>query len=148
MKPGDILLWKDFPYPQMGGKIKPRWFIYLGDSGILSNPIFAYICTTTTQMADFEKGGKREGHRHFCFKKGEFPFESDCLLDYDESPYHHLTKQELEKNTNIQVMGNLGQRLMREIYEGIYSSRSYSRIIKRDIRESINLIGISGLRKI
>jgi len=148
VKPGDVFLWKDFPFPQKGGEFKRRWFIYLGDSGIFSKPIFAFICTTTTQLEDFKKGGRRAGHRNCVFKKGQFPFEEECLLDFDELPYIDFTKEDLEKNPDIEVRGRLDASKMREIYEGIYFSRVYSPKIKRDIRESLNLIGITGLRKI
>lgn len=99
-------------------------------------------------MEDFKKGGKRAAHRCCFFKKGQSPFEEECLLDFDELPYTSFTKEELEKNLNIEVKGTLEARKMREIYEGIYFSRLYSPKIKRDIRESLNLIGIIGLRKI
>lgn len=148
MKPGDVFLWKDFPYPNKGGDIKPRWFIYLGNAGIFETPIFAYICTTTTQIDDFQKGGKREKHRHFLFRKGDYPFEEQCILDYDELPYINIKKEEIEGTSAIEVRGTLDARTMRVIYEGIYSSRLYSPRVKRDIRDSLNMIGITGLKKI
>jgi hypothetical protein len=148
VKPGDVFCWKAFPFPQKGGEIKLRWFIYLGDSGIFSNPIFAYICTTTTQRKDFQKGEKRAEHRYLLFRKGEFPFEEECLLDFDELPYQHFTKEALEKNPDIEIKGTLEPRTIRTIYEGIYYSKLYSPRMKRDIRESLNQIGITGLRKI
>lgn len=148
MKPGDVFWWKEFPFRRKGGETKPRWFIYLGDSGIFSQPVFAFICTTTTQIDDFKRGGNRENHQRYFFKKGEFPFEAECILDFDEPPFADITKEDLEKNPNIEIRGTLSPRVMREIYEGIYNCRLYSPRVKRDVRESLNLVGITSLKKI
>jgi len=60
----------------------------LGDTGLLSTPISAHLCTTTTSLEDFEPGGKRASHRSFLIKKTRYPFfDEDCILDYDEEPY-------------------------------------------------------------
>jgi len=148
LKPGTIFKWKDFPYPQFGGEIKTRWFICLGDSGPLTSPIIAHICTTTTSISDFEKGGKKFPHRFFRFDKTKYPFEQNCflVLDYDEPPYSEDLKS-LEANQNIEIKGDLSPQDLRAIYNGILSSSFYSRKILSDIHASLNRIGITGLRK-
>ena len=147
MKAGDVFRWVNFPYPQIGTEIKPRWFIYLGNSPSYLTPIIAYLCTTTTSLMDFEKGGRREGHKYYRFGKGKYPFEEECVLDFYERPFS-FSKQELETNKDIEIRGSLDDGTIREIYEGIYHSSYYSRQEKIDIHDSLNLIGITGLRKI
>jgi hypothetical protein len=147
VNPGDVFRWVSFPYPQIGQEIKSRWFIYLGNTTPFLHPVIAHICTTTTVKEDFEKGGRRESHGCFRFERGKYPFDQECLLDFDEEPYS-FSKQELESHKDIEVKGTLDHRTLRDIYEGIYRSNQYSRKIKADIRESLNQIGITSLRKI
>ena len=109
-------------------------------------PILAQICTTTTSVNDFKTGGKRASHKCFIFEKGKYPFDQECVLDFDEDPYAYK-EADLESNRNIELMGKLNDQTMKLIYEGIYFSRSYSRKIKINIRESLQQIGIKGLRK-
>lgn len=147
MNPGDVFRWARFPHPQFGGEIKARWFIYLGQTTSFIQPIIAHICTTTTAKMDFEKGGRKESHKKFSFEKGKHPFDQECYLDFEEEPYA-FSKKELESNQDIGYKGTLDQRSLRAIYDGIYRSKSYSRQIKMDIRESLNQVGITSLKKI
>ncbi len=147
MNPGDVFKWTKFPDPQFGQEIKTRWFIYLGHTTTpFEQPILAHICTTTTSVDDFKTGGKRASHKCFIFEKGKYPFDQECVLDFDEDPYAYK-KADLESNRNIELMGKLNDQTMRLIYDRIYFARSYSRKIKMDIRESLQQIGIKGLRK-
>jgi hypothetical protein len=148
VKPGDVFKWENFPEPQFGPEIKSRWFIYLGHTTTLfEQPILAHICTTTTNIDDFKNGGKRFSHRYFCFQKGKYPFEQECVLDFDEAPYNYK-KEDLESYKDIKICGTLDMATLRMIYEGIYSSRVYSPKIKLDIRESFGQIGLTSLKRI
>jgi hypothetical protein len=148
VKPGDVFKWEHFPDPQFGQEIKSRWFIYLGHTTTpFENPILAHICTTTTNIEDFKKGGRRFSHRYFCFQKGKYPFEQECVLDFDEEPYNYK-KEELESHKDITILGSLDIGTLRRIYEEIYTSRFYSRKIKLDIRESFGQIGLTSLQRI
>ena len=109
-------------------------------------PCSSPFCTTTTSVDDFKTGGKRASHKCFIFEKGKYPFDQECVLDFDEDPYAYK-KADLESNRNIELMGKLNDQTMRLIYDRIYFARSYSRKIKMDIRESLQQIGIKGLRK-
>jgi hypothetical protein len=147
LKAGTVFRWENFPYPKYAGEIKARWFIYLGDTGLLLTPIIAYICTTTTSLDDFKPGGRRASHRHLLFKKIKYPFfEEDCILDYDEEPYP-AERESLERNPNIEIKGELDQECLRTIYYGIWKSSYYSPKIVLDIHSSLNQVGITGLRK-
>ena len=147
MKPGTVFKWNKFPTPKLGGELKSRWFIYLGDTGILSKPILAHFSTTTTSVYDFKSGGNRVSHRYFSLKKTKYPFfDEDCILDYDEVPYSEQ-KRILEINTDIEVKGHLDREGLRSIYNGILRSQFYSPKILIDIHSSLNQIGITGLTK-
>jgi hypothetical protein len=147
LNPGDVFKWINFPEPQIGNEIKTRWFIYLGHTTTpFEQPILAHIGTTTTYIDDFKRGGKRASHRYFLFKKGKYPFDQECVLDFDVDPLGYK-KADIESNPNIQVLGTLDERTLRSIYDGIYSSKFYSRKIRMDIRESLQQIGIKTLKK-
>jgi len=143
---GTVFRWKDFPDPRDGG-VKARWFIYLGDSGYLSQVLIAYPCTTTSQINHFQDGGDRRSHDHYLFKKSpKSPFEEDCILDFDEPP-HTPRKSSLENNLSIEEKGELDEQTLRMIYNRVCRSRTYSKVILMDIHESFNKAGITGLKK-
>lgn len=147
MKPGTIFKWNNFPYPKIGGPIKSRWFVYLGNTGILSSPIIVHFCTTTTSIRDFKSGGKRSSHRFLLFEKTRYPcFEEDCILDFDEAPFSEALKA-LESNKDIEIKGELDNQTLKLIYNGIQTSKYYSFQILLDIHGSLNQIGITGLKK-
>ncbi len=148
MKPGAVFRWNNFPNPKIGHEIKPRWFICLGDTGLFLSPVYVHICTTTTQIADFRRGGKRNSHRFFTFKKERYPcLGEDCILDFDERPYSY-ENEALESNKHIEIRGELDKQTLKAIYEGILKSEFYSPKILSDIHESLNKIGVSGLRRL
>jgi hypothetical protein len=145
---GTVFKWNQFPEPRYDkGNIKARWFIYLGDSGILSTPILAYICTTTTQKKrTLQIKGINYSHQLIEFKPTNSPFEEECVLDCDEPPYSK-DKKIFENNPDIQIKGSLDEQKMREIYNGICKSNAYSPKILNDIHDSLNKAGIMGLKR-
>lgn len=145
MKAGIVIKWNNFPHPRYGKEIKARWFICLGDSGILAEPVFIYLCTTTTNVVDFKPGGKRERHTTCQFKATSTPFEEDCLLDIDEGPYPILQSQ-IANNMDIEIKGELNEQNMRMIYHHVVRSSRFSKIVKIDIHRSFNNAGITGLK--
>jgi hypothetical protein len=147
LKPGTVFRWTDFPYPRIGDEIKARWFICLGDTGILLTPIIVHLCTTTTSIDDFKPGGNRESHHYLKFERKNHPcFDADCILDFDEPPFPE-PQSSLETNKNIEIRGELNKEVMKLIYGGILKSPHYSPKIILDIHMSLNQIGITGLRK-
>ena len=103
---GTVFRWINFPDPRGPiPDIKPRWLIYLGGTGALSQVKLAYICTTTTQKHHFEPGGSRQKHDTIKFQKSAALFESDCILDCDEAPFPiSLSKLENEKNVLVEKL--------------------------------------------
>ncbi|MGC9365527.1 MAG: hypothetical protein ACP5FK_00600 [bacterium] len=143
---GSVIKWSNFPYPHHGNERKSRWFIYIGKTGIFTNPICMYLCTTTTSLDDFKKGGKRESHLRVFFKSKSSPFDENCLLDIDEKPYP-FEEVRIFHNSDIEYKGDLEENKLREIYNKICKSNSYSFIVKKDIHKSLNSIGITGLKR-
>ncbi|MBU0767548.1 MAG: hypothetical protein ABIJ25_05525 [Pseudomonadota bacterium] len=143
---GDVIRWDRFPYPRTG-EIKPRWFIYLGRTTVFSTPVFAYLCTTTTNIEEFETGGARCNHASRRFEARLFPaFAQDCILDFDEE-IHTVTEDILEGcRKQIDVKGHLAVDTMRNIYKQFFRPGVVSRAVMRDIHESFNRDGITGLK--
>ncbi len=144
---GDVIRWNNFPYPK-NGPIKPRWFVYLGRTSIVSTPVFIYLCTTTTQKQHFLPGGSRSQHARRNLDKRQFPFfEDDCILDFDED-LHHVTQDQIEKCIHdIEIRGRLEQDTMRNIYKQFSRPGVVSRMIMLDIHTSFNNDGITNLKK-
>jgi hypothetical protein len=146
MNVGDVLKWDNFKDIKKGGVIKPRWFIYLGYSSVFLTPIFVHICTTTTKISDFQTGGNRANHNYILFDSNTTPFEQDCILDFDEQPYQY-EKPIVENHKDITIKGSLDKNLLKQIYNGLLKSNYYSKKILEDIHNSLNMIGIVGLKK-
>jgi len=145
---GDIFKWNNFPDPRIGTTIKPRWFIYLGETGYLSQIQFLYLSTTTTQIQDFQPGGKRSSHDKFTFKKSNFPFfEEDCIIDFDEQIFSVPKTKIQEKKDDIEMMGNLNIDMLRMIYKRLLKSPYCAPMVLNDIHESFNRAGITQLKK-
>lgn len=146
MDAGTILKWNNFKDRKYGGELKPRWFIFLGDSGPITDPKFAYLATTTRNLKVYEKGGDRENHTKCLFYARDNLFEYDCVLDVDEEPYPVLLSQ-LQDNPDIEVKGKITEDQVRMIWNRIIRSREYSRKVLLDIHDSFNRINITGLKK-
>jgi len=145
---GTVLKWDNFPLRRYGGKLKPRWFIYIGETGLLSQITIIYLATTTTKADPFKAGGSRSDHNKFTFRTQEFrEFEEDCILDYDEQPYAIEKDKFLKNQSDISVKGQLKEETMRMIYNQFLRSGSCSNIIMFDIHDSFNKAGIIGLKK-
>ncbi|MFZ4439546.1 MAG: hypothetical protein ACOYOS_14045 [Syntrophales bacterium] len=144
---GDVIFWKDFPYPR-DGFIKPRWFIYLGRTGAFHTPAFLYLCTTTTQLHHFELGGNRSNHALKRFDVRQFPlFEKDCVLDFDED-LHMIAETDLKRcGALIEIKGRLDKNTMKNIFNQFSRPGVVSRVILRDIFDSFNRDEITGLKK-
>jgi len=144
-KVGTVFKWKQYPYPH-DNILKDRWFVYLGESSILDeHTIFAYICTTTTQLQHYEPNGDRASHDFIKFEKGKYDFNKTCILDlfFKES----LEKSKLENSQEIEFKFFLDKETMKRIYNKIYISKHFSKKEKRRIYESYNRNGITGIKK-
>lgn len=147
MRSGDIFRWHNFPYPRYNKEdIKPRWFIYLGDTGKLSSPIHSYILTATTTLTLIEPGEIKHGHTVCRYHPNNSPFDQECIVDIDEGVYS-VVANTLENNSDIEVRGSLTDQQMRELYNRLIRSRYYSKKELRDIHRSFNDVGITSLRR-
>lgn len=138
MQVGQIIRWRNFRFPQFGGQEKPRWFICVGHTNKIIPPVLFYLHSTTRT----EKAEPR-----FSFSKDTYScFTHDCYLYFNEKPYP-CSGEELRSNRSIGAFGNLDNDDMKKIYEGIRVSRVYSLVEKRDVHSSLNLMGITGLKR-
>jgi hypothetical protein len=137
MQPGTVIKWDDFPYPQYGGKLKPRWLICLGCTNCFSDPVLHYFHSTTRTQ--------RRGEPRFNLRCEKYPFfTEDCFLYFNENPYH-IAEHEL-KISKVSVVGHIEKIDLKVIYGGLIKSINYSRKQVLDIHYSLNKIGITGLK--
>lgn len=138
---GDIFTWENFPYP-ITDEIKRRWFIYFGDGGFLS--VDVYIFTTTTNM-------DRKDADSILFKKGEYSFERDCILNVGRNHYSkNINKDDIEKhiqNGSINKKSKLPDNKIREIYNKVLKSKFINYKDKMAIHNALNIAGITKLEK-
>ena len=148
MRVGDVIRWSNFPDPRYQQPIgKARWFICLGKSSSITPPAFFYIHTTTTQIQKFQPGGPRENHPHLVFNAGEFGFEETCIIDFTEDFYSY-SESDINRNaSNIEIKGKLDNNTLIAIYNKVNESPNIPKATKRIIRESLSLIGITGLKQ-
>ena len=142
MRIGDVIKWNKYPYPQYNNKIKTRWFVYIGRTDIFSVSIHYYFATTTTKKTRIitPKDGCFLLSTKFSF------FTSDCYIDFEERP-HPILKSLVEKNPDIEEVGKLDEKILKEIYNGIRKSSKYSFQAKLDIYNSFDRDGITDLEK-
>ncbi len=147
MTVGSVIRWDRFPHPRHGEEVKARWFIYLGCTPPVITPITLYFCTTTTQIEKFERGGSRDSHPCKRFPIRQFPiFEQDCILDYDED-LHPMSRDAYDRcRGNIEVKGRLDENTMRNIYKQYLRPGVVSPRMMKDIHDSFNRDGITGLK--
>lgn len=114
----------------------------MGCTDIFSLPIQYYFVTTTTKKTRIitPKDGCSLLANKFTF------FSSNCYIDFEERP-HVIAKSEVEKNIDIEIVGKLDEKTLKEIYNGIRKSSKYSPISRRDIYQSFNRDGITDLEK-
>ncbi len=145
---GTLLRWDHFPAPKYGTEIKPRWFIYLGETGSFAQIAYVYLATTTTQLDHFQPGGTRAGHIHFKFEKRQFGmFDEDCIIDFDEKPYSIEKDNLLKYQANIVEKGMINELTLRMIYNRFLQSGLLSKMEMLDLHSSFNNAGITGLKK-
>lgn len=143
-----VFRWDHFPLPRYGGETKPRWFIYLGETGPFSQIAIIYLATTTTQKAHFEAGGDRHHHDYFRFETKQFKvFEEDCILDFDEAPYPIEKDRFIKAMGDVTNKGTLREETLRMIYNRFSLSGFCSKMVIRDMHDSYNKAGIMGLKK-
>lgn len=147
MKIGEVFLWRNYPYAVVG-KIKDRWFLYLGK--YREDPfseIYLLIPTATTQLHHFEPGGNRAGHSHVMIRADDgFGFEADCVIDFEEVFYDTREHEFVRyyENGDIIRKGKIDkEQVLREIYKAIQSARDIDRCIKLCVRDNLRAIGIA-----
>ncbi|HMW08609.1 MAG TPA: hypothetical protein PKL30_25745 [Leptospiraceae bacterium] len=137
---GPVYRWDKFLYKQGGGSIKPRWLIYLGNSGIIAEPKLHLFCTTTTSYFPERKD------RAKLFPELDYSsiFTNDCYLYFDEK-INHLYDYQIEPHKkDIEFKGELRDKDLNEIYLG-YWIYKISPIFLTYIKNSLENKGILNL---
>ncbi len=135
---GEVIKILDFDI-QKHGVQKPRWFVYLGRTDIFENPICLHIATTTTQVEKYHSGNRKSNAAVF-FKSTDSPFDLDCVLDLNETPYS-LDNKKVQTYT-VEKKGSLTEPVLRQIFNKLKSSPKYSRKIIKDIQRGYKNINI------
>ena len=120
MKIGTVFFWDNLQV-DLSGKIKSRWFIYLGKTPYGIDPPRSHLGTTTTQLRYYGVSGYRQHNITLRFSAGESGFEQDCILDIDKDIHSELTLK-LENNSNIIIKGHLKKEKLEKLYDLIKSS--------------------------
>ncbi|MDV6237871.1 hypothetical protein CH379_019775 [Leptospira ellisii] len=145
---GDVFIWSKFE-GHNDKTIKDAWFVYIGKTGIYSEIFIAYLLRTTTQKHHYEENGSRSSHVTFSFNPknlGHSFFNTECLLDLTEKPFSIKDDIEsLEKRGILIKKGTLSKSDLKDIYVKINKNKFISKIDKTNIRDSLRLIGITGL---
>jgi hypothetical protein len=148
---GDLMLWRGFPYPRdPGSENKDRYFIFLGSSSRFSAPVFAYLCTTTTKLQYYERGGLKFNNAFHTFRAGECGFPRQCVLDLDSNLYRDITEGNLNSHaTDISKIGSIPHDTLRRIWNLIrpLTCKGIPPIVKDDIHRALNNAGLSGLKQ-
>lgn len=145
MRIGTVIKWLDYPF-QADQEVKDRWFVYLGTSSFLENPLFVYICTATTQKHHYQYRGKRSHHQCLSFKKGQFGFEQDCLVD--PNMLESVTSSVFEEcASQIEEVSILPEDMLRKLYNLIRIAEHPIRKIKADIHSNLNKIDMHNLKR-
>lgn len=146
MEIGDVFVCPKFDDIDIVDKHKQKWWcIYMGESSLLVPPIFCYFHTTTTQMGHYRKGGNREHHQVMRISAGQWGFEQDCLIDFNNRPF--TQPPEFFQDKKILIKGKIPEEGLRRVYDFILNSDSYIERIKHDIHCCLNNRGIYGLKK-
>jgi len=147
MEIGSVFRWDEYP-KQRDGEIKPRWFIYLGLSSILSEPQNVFLLPSTTQIELYRRGGRRQNHKKIkIFKKDYCGFKDKSIVDIHFFE-NNWTLEEFDSFRRKMVLkGKLSNDDLRQLYELILTNDYYiEKIIIVDIRRNLNGIGIYNLK--
>jgi hypothetical protein len=151
LTPGTVLVWNGYEYPDdPKSAIKPFWFVVLGDTGLLDEPIYLLLIKSTTQLHYYESTGSRAKHPVIRLPEfNEYGFDKECLLDFGSIPIEKtLNEVQRKMGTNqIEIKGKLPLSKLKDIYSMVHSSRVYSYMHKCKIKNSLNRSGLSGLQE-
>ncbi|WP_032927003.1 hypothetical protein [Leptospira santarosai] len=149
LRPGNVIKWIDFEEGRdPNSPLKPFWFLYWGTYG--DDPKYILLHRFTTNFEAYESGGNRSSHKIKKFYRNPHNkfFLEDCLLDFDERLYEQFTFETIGQFAlAIEKVGSLRDHDIREAYNILLKNGRYSRYIKNNIHESMNMSGITGLKK-
>jgi len=150
---GTVFIWNSYPFNKEKDS-KDRWFVYLGEYNPSPDPfdqtfnILIVMPTTTTKLEYYELSGYRENHLYIRFSPDEgFGFSKPCVLDltyFSDDVKKHVFEKYLSRG-EILIKGRISTSRLREIYQKIFTSTGYPRILKCQICNNLRSAGIDGL---
>jgi len=144
---GSVFRWNDYP-KQKDGKLKARWFIYLGLSSILSNPQNVFLLPSTTQIELYERGNRRQNHKKIKrFKRGSCGFKSESIIDIHFFENNWILGEFNKYSRDMEVHGKVSNNTLTQLYNFILTDYYIEKIIIVDIRRNLNNIGVINLKK-
>lgn len=144
---GSVFKWDDYP-KQKDGKLKARWFVYLGLSSILSNPQNVFLLPSTTQIELYEKGNRRQNHKKIRrFKSGSCGFEDESIIDIHFFENNWILDEFNKYSRDMEVKGKISNNILTQLYNFILTDYYIEKIIIVDIRRNLNSIGVFNLKK-
>lgn len=143
MVPGEVIRWDNFQLQKGPGPDKARWFIALGDTGLLHCPAILFTLTTTTQVHHFAQDGKYQKRRVVRFEKTpKSPFSEDCIVDVEHDKYEIHFEDLVTYGKDIIPMGKISKAKLTEIWRIVETSRMFPPIVVKDIRRCLSNVGI------
>jgi len=144
---GSVFRWDYYP-KQKDGKLKARWFVYLGLSSILSNPQNVFLLPSTTQIELYKKGNRRQNHKKIRrFKNGTCGFEDESIIDIHFFENNWILDEFNKYSLNMEVKGKISNNILTQLYNFILTDYYIEKIIIVDIRRNLNSIGVFNLKK-
>lgn len=146
LKPGTVILWKEFKIPNYGEEVKPVLMLYLGRDSITEFSIFFHLHRFTGQIQHFRQYGDRDSSLAINYSKTQYTFfDDDCILNFNEHNYS-IPKEYFENNfmkNNIEEIGELPEHELRRIFKLLKKAPHYNKKVITSIRESYNRFGIT-----
>lgn len=148
LKVGYVLEWKDFPFPLYHTEeIKTRWLVFVGRTSIVENEAYCFLVAGTSHLQPYLAGGNRSNHNFVRIPAGMANLPKETIFDITGSFYSNILANTLESYKNqIRIAGELPTDQLRQLYNLILKENTISKKIKKDIQESYNRCGITGLK--
>lgn len=145
MQIGQLFCWNNFPHHRDGDQ-KFRLFILLGKSNIFFPPVVVYVVTLTSQLQHYDSDENRENNTIVRFKKGECGLDKPSVADLDYDIYDFVLESEIENNNDIKLIDLVPDLKLKLFYEKLLLT-NVSKIMKIDIHQCLNSIGVTGLKR-
>lgn len=148
LNPGLLFFWPKYEH-QNDGKVKDRYFLFLGETNDIINPDSIYYLVTGTSLCDYyECGGDRENSCHIRFKPLTHGLPVETVFDFDLNfcmHYKNTVKVDLAHMIKISQFSNDE---IAVIYNKLILSDKIPHHAKSIIQSGLRHLGIPNLNSI